>query len=964
MALLVAAICLFSYNETERFGAECEEIGTLLQMNAGGDSTSLREIEGELELLLSFAEYNSIEKMGVHIKAAWELLGHPAKFIDTRGGWTFGSPSVLYMFHRTSGELARELEWMKEALPVYNQVAGGHGAGADIIMEAEASYPCGEFDSAEILAHQAFYHANLYKQQDIAICAAFLQMKLALYWGDHAGAADILQTVKAQTKQGKWYHLLDTIELCEVFLMVSRGQKQDIPEWIANSDFPSGSLYFPALAFFNVAYSHVLLIREDYHRLLGNMDYFMENASAVSGSTVTVTGTKTAATTLALEIPSGVTVLWKAALTGAVSNSLLQLTGGGTFELAAGEITNTEGRAILCLNQNLVISGGTVSAGGTVLETAYAQYAPALTMTGGTVRSTSAASTVYAMVAGGKTVISGGTVDAGGGKQILLNNAVVVYRSDLLSSIASGSLSVSVSVAPSKTYALPGEAEGLTATGYSATAGNVTASWAVLPGAGTGVAIYYTGAGGGSWQVSYPGVAVVGSKQSLTYDANGGSGSMTGATVYYGQTYTVSANAFTNSGYKFTGWNTQADGKGTPYAAGAVLTGTDNSDAVTLYAQWSKKSDTGMVLGGGGGGGTTTTPTTSVSSSTSTTTVTPSISSGIATGSVTASQMSDALAKAKAAAGTNGTPNVQIQVSGASGARSVGTTIPHASMQALASGGVGALTISGPTGSVNFGADALKTIASAGSGDVTIIVAKTDSSTLSGAAQELAGSHPVFTFNVTSGGNAIFQFGGDVTISVPYTLASGEDTNAIVIYYITADGMPTLVQNALYGAATGAVIFTTTHFSTYTVGYNKLNFIDVSNTAWYEDAVTFLAARNITSGTTATTFSPDVTLTRGQFITLLLRAYGIEAETSATDNFSDAGNTYYTSYLAAAKSLGISNGVGNNKFAPEAAITRQEMFALLKTPSRYSINCRRVRPARCSPISRTATALPLTRRRP
>lgn len=329
-----------------------------------------------------------------------------------------------------------------------------------------------------------------------------------------------------------------------------------------------------------------------------------------------------------------------------------------------------------------------------------------------------------------------------------------------------------------------------------------------------------------------------------------------------------------------------------------------------------------------GGGSSTTTPTITVSGSTATTTMTPTVSGGAATGSVTADQMSDALKKAQAAAGTSGTPNVTIQISGASGATSVGTAIPRASLQSLVTGGVGALTISGPTGSVSFDAASLETISGA-SGDVTVTIANTDASTLSDAARALVGSHPVFTFSVTSGGSAISQFGGDVTVSVPYTPAPGEDTNAIVIYYIAADGTPTMVQDAHYDAATGTVSFTTTHFSTYAVGHNKVNFTDVSDTAWYADALTFLSARGITTGTTATTFSPDATLTRGQFITLLLRAYGISAVTNPTDNFSDAGNTYYTGYLAAAKKLGITSGVGDNKFAPDNAITRQEMFTLL-----------------------------------
>ena len=90
-----------------------------------------------------------------------------------------------------------------------------------------------------------------------------------------------------------------------------------------------------------------------------------------------------------------------------------------------------------------------------------------------------------------------------------------------------------------------------------------------------------------------------------------------------------------------------------------------------------------------------------------------------------------------------------------------------------------------------------------------------------------------------------------------------------------------------------------------------------------------MSAREITKGTGNDNFSPDSKLTRGQFITMMMRAYDIEANTNLVDNFSDAGNTWYTGYLARAKMLGISDGVGNNMFAPDKEITRQEMFTLL-----------------------------------
>lgn len=77
------------------------------------------------------------------------------------------------------------------------------------------------------------------------------------------------------------------------------------------------------------------------------------------------------------------------------------------------------------------------------------------------------------------------------------------------------------------------------------------------------------------------------------------------------------------------------------------------------------------------------------------------------------------------------------------------------------------------------------------------------------------------------------------------------------------------------------------HFSQYAVGYSKVSFTDVSSGAWYHAPVTFCAARSITNGTSTTTFSPDAAVTRGQFIVMLMRAYGIEPDANPTGNFTD-----------------------------------------------------------------------------
>lgn len=318
---------------------------------------------------------------------------------------------------------------------------------------------------------------------------------------------------------------------------------------------------------------------------------------------------------------------------------------------------------------------------------------------------------------------------------------------------------------------------------------------------------------------------------------------------------------------------------------------------------------------------------------TATTTVPAAVdSSGSAIATVTNDQASDLIGRAMEEAGRLGesTPaRVEINVEAPADSSTVVMIIPHEAVSQASTAGIGAVTLSSPVAFITFDANALSTVAEEATGDVTITVSKVDASSLSLEVQQRVGDRPVFDFSVTSGDQTISQFGGDVTVSVPYTPKEGEDTNAIVIYYINDLGELEIVSNCIYDPEIGSISFSTRHFSQYVVGYNKVNFKDVAESAWYSKAVGFIAAREITTGTGSGHFSPEGKLTRGQFIVMLMKAYGITPDAYPKINFADAGATYYTGYLAAAKRLSISSGVGNNMFVPEKEITRQEMFVLL-----------------------------------
>jgi uncharacterized repeat protein (TIGR02543 family) len=71
----------------------------------------------------------------------------------------------------------------------------------------------------------------------------------------------------------------------------------------------------------------------------------------------------------------------------------------------------------------------------------------------------------------------------------------------------------------------------------------------------------------------------------VQFNANGGSGSMSNQGIVYGQSAALTANAFSRTGYTFTGWNTASNGSGTAYA-NQTSYGPMGSGNVTLYAQW------------------------------------------------------------------------------------------------------------------------------------------------------------------------------------------------------------------------------------------------------------------------------------------------------------------------------------------------------------------------------------------
>ena len=120
----------------------------------------------------------------------------------------------------------------------------------------------------------------------------------------------------------------------------------------------------------------------------------------------------------------------------------------------------------------------------------------------------------------------------------------------------------------------------------------------------------------------------------------------------------------------------------------------------------------------------------------------------------------------------------------------------------------------------------------------------------------------------------------------------------------------------------------------FTPEASALPFADVSYTNWYYDAVKFVYDKGIMDGVSYYRFAPDATITRGMVVTMLWRMAGEPYESSA--GFTDvASGRYYSTAVAWAAKNGIVEGMTSSTFAPDQAITREQLASILYRYARW-----------------------------
>ena len=114
-----------------------------------------------------------------------------------------------------------------------------------------------------------------------------------------------------------------------------------------------------------------------------------------------------------------------------------------------------------------------------------------------------------------------------------------------------------------------------------------------------------------------------------------------------------------------------------------------------------------------------------------------------------------------------------------------------------------------------------------------------------------------------------------------------------------------------------------------------LPFTDVQEDMWYYSAVQYVYAQGLMAGTTTSTFSPDMSTSRGMIVTILHRLSGSPA--GGSSNFTDvATDMYYADAVAWAAANGVVSGYGDGRFGPNDPITREQAAVILRGYARLN----------------------------
>ena len=279
LAILVLMRCMFNWKNIPKMLELKELLMASIREHPKLSEEERGNLLGECDLIQSFLMYNDISRMSQFHRSASEKMTRPAISIRSDGGWTFGSPSVLMMFHRKSGDLDKELEEMNQCMPHYYKITNGHGQGAETIMSAEAHFMRGNFVDAHIALEKAYTQIQGNGQESIALCCDFLAQRLSICMD--IKMRNTFEERRKELLQGHnttWVNIFDST--CAYYYAVT-GQTERIPTLFGAHMLSTVNFLAPGRPMMEMIENQVYLAQGEYSKVIGRSESILAMCQAL-----------------------------------------------------------------------------------------------------------------------------------------------------------------------------------------------------------------------------------------------------------------------------------------------------------------------------------------------------------------------------------------------------------------------------------------------------------------------------------------------------------------------------------------------------------------------------------------------------------------------------------------------------------------------------------------------------------
>lgn len=198
----------------------------------------------------------------------------------------------------------------------------------------------------------------------------------------------------------------------------------------------------------------------------------------------------------------------------------------------------------------------------------------------------------------------------------------------------------------------------------------------------------------------------------------------------------------------------------------------------------------------------------------------------------------------------------------------------------------------------------------------------------------LPGSHTFL--QMTLGHDGLFGF----PVKLHADVGRGNSDKWANLYYYNEGTGKMEFETAARVTASGDAAFTMTHASQYAIVLDEkshtLSFQDVKEGSWFQDAVEYVYRAGLMAGTGDTTFEPNAKLTRAMTAQILYNLEG-QPEVTGEATFSDMNTApdWSMDAIAWAQDTGVVAGMGDNTFAPNLKVTREQFSQMLYNYAKY-----------------------------